>query len=369
MNFSNNLRFNTTIAIVSVLSIYTSPVYAGFEWQAQQPKVETQRQVIIKNYKNETRVLSNKKIHIKEPAPLPQTDIIWNNPKPVTINNVSQDKPVKAKAKKLLITETPTIEERKLTIKKAQKKISGQEMPARIVSKYAVVHGFGKEMPLALALSQIVPADYGYSVQPNVNMGLRITWNGSRSWDIVINEAVAEFGLEAIVLGKSVVLKKIGAPIVEMPKKVIAPQKKRIVKKSKPTDNKQKISEPESREKEDLMQQDQVISASQGEPHSTNPNEIKGKKSLALVSKWKANKDEDLYQLLVQWCNAAGVQLFWNVDEKFTVDEDLMVKGNFEQAVQKLLMSYKGKNTRPVGQLRTNDPKAPAVLEVNLYKK
>ena len=47
----------------------------------------------------------------------------------------------------------------------------------------ADVVGFGTDMPLALALRQIVPADYAFSFGENVNPGYRVSWSGGKAWD------------------------------------------------------------------------------------------------------------------------------------------------------------------------------------------
>lgn len=48
------------------------------------------------------------------------------------------------------------------------------------------VEGFGRSVPLAIALQQIVPATYRYSFEPPVNPSMRISWSGGKSWKAII---------------------------------------------------------------------------------------------------------------------------------------------------------------------------------------
>lgn len=70
--------------------------------------------------------------------------------------------------------------------------------------QYEVVYGFGKDMPLALAMQQIVPQSYATSFAKSVNPGLRVTWEGDRSWDIVLKEMLEPAGLKATIAGDTV---------------------------------------------------------------------------------------------------------------------------------------------------------------------
>jgi len=69
-----------------------------------------------------------------------------------------------------------------------------------------VAVGFGKELPLALALSQVVPSDYSFSFGQNVNVGSTVSWQGGKSWDAVLQEMLAPVGMKAVISGKQVVI-------------------------------------------------------------------------------------------------------------------------------------------------------------------
>ncbi len=87
---------------------------------------------------------------------------------------------------------------------------------------YEVIEGFGMEMPMALALSQIVPPEYAYSFSAGVNPGIRLSWEGGKAWNEVLSDALAPLGIEASIHGKKVVLRADG--LHPMPRLAAAPK-------------------------------------------------------------------------------------------------------------------------------------------------
>lgn len=71
-----------------------------------------------------------------------------------------------------------------------------------------VLQGFGADMPLAMALGQIVPPNYAYSFGEGVNPGLKISWNGGKPWTDVLTEALKIHKLSYEITGKKLVLMK-----------------------------------------------------------------------------------------------------------------------------------------------------------------
>lgn len=75
---------------------------------------------------------------------------------------------------------------------------------APLAPAYTTVDGFGNDMPLALALRQIVPPTYAYSFDKAVNPGQRVNWTGGRPWNDVLNDALVPHGLKATIMANSV---------------------------------------------------------------------------------------------------------------------------------------------------------------------
>ena len=76
---------------------------------------------------------------------------------------------------------------------------------------YPEVAGFGADLPLALALRQVAPAHYSFSFGDGVNPGYRVSWNGGRPWNEVLNDMIAPLGLSAVIFEKSISITSNGA--------------------------------------------------------------------------------------------------------------------------------------------------------------
>jgi len=58
-----------------------------------------------------------------------------------------------------------------------------------------VLSGFGTDLPLVIALQQVVPAGYQYSFAEGVNLGQPVSWEGGKAWQQVLGDMLAKEGL------------------------------------------------------------------------------------------------------------------------------------------------------------------------------
>lgn len=58
-----------------------------------------------------------------------------------------------------------------------------------------VIAGFGTNLPLVIALQQVVPHGYQYSFAEGVNLGTPVSWEGGRGWRAVLTDMLANEGL------------------------------------------------------------------------------------------------------------------------------------------------------------------------------
>jgi hypothetical protein len=84
--------------------------------------------------------------------------------------------------------------------------------PAASSAVYGTVVGFGSDLPLPLALNQVVPAGYAYSFGEGVNPGVRVSWDGGQPWNVVLNAMLAPQNLEAVISGNAVMIKSMSGP-------------------------------------------------------------------------------------------------------------------------------------------------------------
>jgi len=130
----NSAVLLSTLFVTGTIMIAgTSSVFAGFEWKSYTPK----------------------------PAPAAPE------------NNLPETPALKVPA-----VEVPAVEKEKLSAEKA---------PAPSVSAESdVLSGFGSELPLVIALQQVVPAGYQFSFATGVNPGAAVSWEGGKPWKQVL---------------------------------------------------------------------------------------------------------------------------------------------------------------------------------------
>jgi len=72
--------------------------------------------------------------------------------------------------------------------------------------KFADAVGFGRDLPLALALSQIVPAEFTHSYAKDIDAGVMVSWEGGKAWDQVLNDMLRPQNLTAVIQGQQVII-------------------------------------------------------------------------------------------------------------------------------------------------------------------
>jgi hypothetical protein len=90
---------------------------------------------------------------------------------------------------------------------------SAAAAPAALVERqpmrqYAQAVGFGSDLPLALAISQVVPSDFTHRFEGNVDTSKTVTWEGGKPWNVVLSDMLRPEGLEADIDGSVVVISK-----------------------------------------------------------------------------------------------------------------------------------------------------------------
>lgn len=90
--------------------------------------------------------------------------------------------------------------------KETQEKIFWNE-----TETFDVIEGFGTDIPLALALRQIVPAQYAFSFGTDVNPGTTISWTGGQPWNSVLEMALTPRNIAFKLEGKKLILRSVEA--------------------------------------------------------------------------------------------------------------------------------------------------------------
>jgi hypothetical protein len=80
------------------------------------------------------------------------------------------------------------------------------------VASVGTVQGFGKQVPLVVALRQLMPQGYTFVRGEGVDLSQSVDWQGGKVWNEVLADAIRPHGLSATLSGDTVVLARDGAP-------------------------------------------------------------------------------------------------------------------------------------------------------------
>lgn len=64
---------------------------------------------------------------------------------------------------------------------------------------FFIANGFGRDVPLAFAVRQVVPPRVHVSFDDSVDKQARVSWDGGKPWNEVLQAAVKPLGLHLIV--------------------------------------------------------------------------------------------------------------------------------------------------------------------------
>jgi hypothetical protein len=210
-----------------------------------------------------------------------------------------------------------------------------------------IVQGFGKKIPLAMALPQIVPNQFRIDYDSNVSQGNPISWTGGKHWVDVLNNSLRKARLHAvwsndttlrIVKGRGDALTK---PIDSM------------------FDNRGMMSAsfaPSNTMATDMAQTLQ--------PLTPLPVERSLVVNLNRKSRWQAPSGSSLREAMTRWGQEAGVQIVWKAKKDFPLTSNFSFDGTYDAAVDSILSLYDQDTMRPTAKLYPNVPQGPSVLVI-----
>lgn len=75
--------------------------------------------------------------------------------------------------------------------------------------QYEQAVGFGKNLPLALAISQVIPSAYTHRFDGDISPSAMVDWSGGKPWNVVLNDMLRDENMMADIEGNVVVIKEI----------------------------------------------------------------------------------------------------------------------------------------------------------------
>lgn len=90
---------------------------------------------------------------------------------------------------------------------KIQSPMVKEDVTWDIPEDFYTIDGFGSELPLALALRQIVPPQYAFAFN-DVNAGQVVSWEGGKPWNEILAETLLSIDVEYTMKDKKIILRK-----------------------------------------------------------------------------------------------------------------------------------------------------------------
>lgn len=280
-----------------------------------------------------------------------------------------------------------------------------QAEPAAVASAPAAaedlgeeISGFGSDLPLVIALQQVVPAGYQFSFSSGANPGTLVSWEGGKPWKTVLSDMLASQGLgyrmqnNTVVIGyfQSEPAAPVAAPLSvkaeSIPADMIlqndaaavpAPSEEPVViRRQKPSSLlKKEASEeasavsaqatPATPERVLIAPRPAEVTASSGQPIALSDAQNPAHPQAPAPS-WSGAKGQTLRDVIKNWSDVAGVELYWSIDYDYRLSDDVGYAGTYDEAVGKLLDRFATVRPQPYGQLHQSGD-GPRVLVVKSY--
>lgn len=228
-------------------------------------------------------------------------------------------------------------------------------------SQYEVAQGFGRDLPLVMAIRQIVPPRYGFVFDQNIDVQQHISWQGGAPWDIVLQNTLAPMGMQATINGNVISISRTGGlQMASMNGPSVATQTIQTNTTTTMTPAPAMISAAPAPMAPMAMPAviDDMTAPAYAAPAAA------GRPDLLANSTWTAPRNSTLRSILEDWSKRADVELYWASEYDYPVQSGVSLNGTFEEAVQVLLKGLYDSKPRPMGRLHPNLPNGPAVLVI-----
>ncbi len=219
-----------------------------------------------------------------------------------------------------------------------------------------IVRGFANKVPLAVALRQILPAGFAFSVDQGVDVGTLVSFQGGRPWRETLREALMPAGLMAREQGQMVSIGYGAAPVsdhaLRLPSSPSAARSPGMsVALAAPS------SIPASaRADSGAVPMAQTMPVVVNPPAAAVPT--------ATVEEWNAERGDSLRKILEGWSRRARVEFNWLAEYDYPMQASAAFNGTFEDAVRNLLTGFEDARPQPVAELHANPQLGQMVLVV-----
>ena len=215
-----------------------------------------------------------------------------------------------------------------------------------------VVQGFAAQIPLVLALRQVLPAGYGFSLDQGVDMDALVSYKGGKSWRETLGAMLGSVGLVSHEQGMSVAISNASSVGLS------AGSAHSAVAAKSASDALPVVLQPTMSDV-NVPVVDARGSLVVPSPLGVAPPGVDGGDS-----GWAVMRGDTVRKALTEWCLRAGVELQWLAEYDYPVEASAHFSGGFEDALRGLLAGFESAHPQPIAELHSNPGAGQGVLVV-----
>jgi hypothetical protein len=222
-----------------------------------------------------------------------------------------------------------------------------------------IVQGFASQVPLALALRQILPIGFNFSIDQNIDMDTLVSYKGGKSWRETLKEMLVPPNLVAREQGATLTVSRADSVAPATP----------ILTSTTPPPLLLPASQKYSQQPIVIDSGVQPLSNSSSSGHPLGVSSSSRMNDLPSVNVgspdgWTAERGDTLRKVLADWCHRSGVELQWLAEYDYPVEASAHFSGGFEDAVRLLLAGFENARPQPIAELHTNSSAGQMLLVV-----
>lgn len=239
-----------------------------------------------------------------------------------------------------------------------------------------LVLGFADNVPLAVALRQILPKTSGFVVAQNVKLGIVVSWQGGGPWRQVLADMLTSANLEMRIKGNMVHVMaahageaNVSSSVANVSPSVSMPSSSEPLLLTTPSSRDsatRRLNQSASMSGTYLR----VPMGGASDSSSMVKRASSQRTPLSLTSprgvdqQWVAQKGRTLREILKEWSARANIDLTWQAEYDYPLQATIVSMGSFEKAVRQLLVGLQGAQPQPYGAMHRNQAAGQMVLVI-----
>jgi hypothetical protein len=346
-----SFKIATVVFVVTGFSLIAVPAKAGFQWvapaeSAQPPVSATPNYPSMSNEAPPPSLTPAPAVPVTQSAPISVTPLAGEG---------SEISPI-------VIEGTPMPSSSQPAPAMNQQNASLGSLPSM---PDTTVQGFANNVPLAVALREVLPPGYGFSIDQDVDLGTLVSFQGGRPWRDTLQSMLSPAGLEMREQNQMVAIGRVGSG---RQGQMISSNGGEMAASPPPS-----TPQPLSPAVNPPQQQISVagphpawVQPTVKIPQPVAPPQVASSRlsSAGVVDTWTATRGDTLHKTLQEWSRRAGTEFEWLAEYDYPLQASISYTGTYEDAVRSLLSGFEDAHPQPVAELHANPGAGQMVLVI-----